>query len=74
MQSGSAKYDIYYGGDHIGIDSIGELFDMAVENLTIVKGGAWYTYGETRWQGRDNAIEEIRENEELRQELEKAVG
>ena len=73
-QSGTAEYDIYYGGDNIGIDSIGELFDLAVEALVIVKGGAWYNYGDLKWQGRPAALDALRENEDLQRELEKAIG
>lgn len=74
-QMRTAAYDIYYDGDFIGIDEVGELFDMAVEKLIITKGGAWYTYtDEHRWQGRGNAVDAIRENDELRRELEEKVG
>lgn len=73
-QSGTAEYDIYYGGDNIGIDSIGELFDLAVEALIVVKAGAWYNYGDLKWQGRPSALDALRENEDLQRELEKAIG
>lgn len=73
-QSGTAEYDIYYAGDNIGIDSVGELFDLAVDQLIIVKGGAWYNYGDIKWQGRPSALEAIREDEALREELEKRLG
>ena len=73
-QSGTAEYDIYYGGDFVGIDDIGELFDLAVEKLVIVKSGAWYNYGDLKWQGRPAALDTIRNNEDLRKELEQKVG
>ena len=73
-QHGTASYDIYYGGDNIGIDSIGELFDLAVEKLVIIKGGAWFNYGDIKWQGRASALEAIREDEELQKELERAIA
>lgn len=73
-QSGTASYDIYYGGDNIGIDLLGELFDMAVDQLTINRAGAWYNYGEIRWQGRASALEALREDDELVKELEEKVG
>lgn len=73
-QSGTAEYDIYYGGDNLGIDSIGELFDLAVDALAIVKSGAWYNYGDIKWQGRPSALDAIRENPELEKELEQAIG
>ena len=73
-QSGTASYDIYYGGENIGIDSIGELFDLAVEALVITKGGAWYNYGDLKWQGRPSALDAIRNDEDLQKELEQAIA
>lgn len=73
-QHGTASYDIYYGGDNVGIDSTGELFDMAVDKTVIIKGGAWYNYGDLKWQGRENALDAIRQDEELRKELESKLG
>lgn len=72
-QSGTAKYDIYYGGDNIGIDSTGELFDLAVEKLVVIKSQAWFNYGDLKWHGRSAALEAIRENPELEKELEQAI-
>ncbi|MBQ2157846.1 MAG: recombinase RecA, partial [Oscillospiraceae bacterium] len=43
-----AEFDIMYGE---GISKIGEIVDLAVKLDIIEKGGAWYTYGETRIQG-----------------------
>lgn len=73
-QSGTAKYDIYYGGDNIGIDSEGELFDMAVESLVVIKNGAWFSYKDYSWHGRPAALEDLRNSEELCKELEQAIG
>jgi len=36
-----------------GFDIIGDVLDCAVEFGVIKKGGAWFTYGEERFQGRD---------------------
>lgn len=74
-QSGTAEYDIYYGGDNLGIDAVGELFDLAVDKLIIIKSSSWFKYDENhKWQGRGSAIDDIRENKDLREELEKKVG
>ena len=44
------EFDIMYNE---GISRIGDLIDIAVNKEIIKKGGAWFTYGENRVQGRD---------------------
>jgi recombination protein RecA len=47
---------------------------MAVEAGVAKKSGAWYTYGDQRLgQGREAAKQTLRENPELRDELETKV-
>ena len=47
---------------------------MAVEAGVAKKSGAWYTYGEDRLgQGREAAKKRLRENPDLRDELETKV-
>ena len=47
-----AEFDIIYGE---GISKAGEIVDLGVKFDIIDKGGAWYTIGEERVQGRENA-------------------
>lgn len=64
-----AKFDIIYGR---GIDSVSEVLDFAVDDGLIKKAGAWFSLedGETRiGQGRSQAVEYLRENPELTEEL-----
>ena len=72
-----AYFDFYFaeGGDC----SPGE-FDFAKEvaSLAVVKGvidrkGGWYYYGERKWQGIEPVIASIREELELKEELQKLV-
>ena len=44
------EFDIIYNE---GISKVGDLIDIAVNKEIIKKGGAWFTYGENRVQGRD---------------------
>ncbi len=44
------EFDIIYNE---GISKTGDLIDIAVNKEVIKKGGAWFTYGENRVQGRD---------------------
>ena len=59
------EYDFYFRGDNIGIDTVGDLADLAVTLGIIEKGGSWYTAGEERYQGRDRLIDGLRADSEL---------
>jgi recombination protein RecA len=66
-----AEFDLMYGE---GISKEGCIIDMAVECGVAKKSGAWYTYGEERLgQGREAAKRTLRENPDLREEIEKKV-
>ena len=59
--------DILFGK---GIDSIGEILDLAVEKDIIDKSGAWYSYkGEKIGQGRENTKNYLSSNKELLDEV-----
>ena len=67
----TAEFDIMYGE---GISHNGELLDMAVELGIVKKGGAWFSYGETRLgQGRDNAKNYFNDHPEIAEEIEAKV-
>ncbi len=54
------EFDLIYGQ---GISRLGELVDLGVEQGIFTKSGSWYLYGDLRiGQGRDAAIEFLREN------------
>jgi recombination protein RecA len=57
-------FDIMYGE---GISREGSLLDIGIENDVIQKSGAWFAYGDERLgQGRENAKQFLKENEEVR--------
>ena len=58
----SGQYDFYYQGEVLGVDSVGEVLDTAEMMGIVQKGGAWYTVGEERFQGRAKAVQYLREN------------
>jgi recombination protein RecA len=64
------EFDILYNE---GISKIGDLIDLAVDNNIIKKGGAWYTYGDNRVQGRDGLKKLLNEDRELLKKLFKEV-
>lgn len=72
----SGSYDMYYAGDFVGIDTIGELVDYGVLYGNITKGGAWFNLenGE-KFQGKAKLVSYLRENEvEFEKLKEQVVG
>ena len=66
-----AEFDIMYNE---GISKVGDILDLGTEMDVVEKHGSWYSYGDIRLgQGRENSKEFLRQNEELSQEIEKAV-
>jgi len=64
------EFDIYYNQ---GISKAGELIDIGVEKGIIKKGGAWFTYNEERFQGRDQFRKKITEDPKLLSSIEHEV-
>lgn len=69
----SGSYEFYYDGPFVGIDTIGEVIDLAVEYGIVRKGGAWYNYGEEKWQGKQGFRDALIENPELYHRLKEEV-
>ncbi|NBP03696.1 MAG: hypothetical protein EBU90_27085 [Proteobacteria bacterium] len=69
----SGQYDFYYQGEAIGIDQVGETLDVAEMYGLIEKGGAWYTIGKERFQGRAKALEYLKSNEEVVNDLREKI-
>jgi recombination protein RecA len=66
-----AEFDLMYGS---GISKEGSILDLGVDEGIVAKSGAWYTYGEERLgQGREAAKDFLRENPNLRNEIEAQV-
>lgn len=57
-----------------GIDKESSLLDAAISRGVIQKAGAWLRYGDVQLaQGRESAIEELKQNKELAKKIEKEV-
>lgn len=65
----SNTYDIYTGGDYVGIDLTGEIATYGVEYGIIKKGGAWFTVGDERFQGKPKLIEYLRDNPDIQEKI-----
>jgi recombination protein RecA len=67
----SAEFTIMYGE---GVSHAGEVLDLAVNYDLVKKSGAWYAVGNERiGQGRDNAVDYLKQHPEMMAELEAQV-
>ena len=69
----SGQYDFYYQGDTLGIDAVGESLDVAEMCGIVEKGGAWYTVNGERFQGRAKAVQYLRDNPKVVEELQEEI-
>ena len=67
---GVAKFAIEWG---TGIDKLGEIIDYAVDFDIIKKGGAWFTYGDSKFQGTDKLKNFLEENSDILLDIESQV-
>lgn len=66
-----AEFDLMYNE---GISKEGGLLDVGLELAILKKSGAFYSFGEMRLgQGRENAKEFLRQNRDVRDELEQRI-
>jgi recombination protein RecA len=66
-----AEFDIIYGE---GISKEGDLLDLGVAQNVVEKSGSWFSYkGERIGQGRENARQFLRDNADVRREIDTAL-
>jgi len=66
-----AEFDIMYDE---GISHLGLLVDLGSELDVVQKSGAWFSYGDLRLgQGKENAKQFLKENEDITQEIDARV-
>ncbi|MBW6474562.1 MAG: recombinase RecA, partial [Anaerolineaceae bacterium] len=66
-----AEFDVMYNE---GISTAGDILDLATQLEIVTKRGAFYSYGDIRLgQGRENAKEFLRQNQDLMDEIDSAV-
>jgi recombination protein RecA len=61
-QHRTCEYDIYYDGEEVGIDYVGEVIKQAIQYQILEKGGAWFNWGDQKWQGEKNVTKYFKEN------------
>lgn len=66
-----AEFDVMYNE---GISTAGDILDLGTQLEIITKRGAFYSYGDIRLgQGRENAKEFLRQNQDLMDEIDSAI-
>jgi len=66
-----SEFDIIYGE---GVSKVGCILDVAVDMDIINKSGSWFSYNDNKLgQGRDKAVEFLKENTDLLLEVENLV-
>jgi recombination protein RecA len=66
-----AEFDVMHGE---GVNRWGELVDLGSAKNVVDKSGAWYSYkGERIGQGRDSAIQFLKDNPALAEDIRKEV-
>lgn len=65
------EFDIVFGR---GISQVGEVVDLAEERDVLQKAGAWYSFGDQRWQGRDRLCLALEADPELLARLRAALA
>lgn len=67
-----AEFNLIYGK---GIDSLGEIIDIAISYEVINKKGSWYSYGETKLGQGDSQLRDcLEDNPELLEEIKQKCG
>ena len=67
----TAEFDILFGK---GISKVGCLLDLAIDCGIMAKSGAWISYKDEKIaQGREKALDYLRENPEIVDEIESAI-
>lgn len=69
----TAKFDLYFKGDFVGVDRTGEIADAAVDFGLVSTSGAWYQVQELTEdgkgvQGRPNFVKWLRQNPKIEEE------
>ncbi|MDO4261707.1 MAG: recombinase RecA [Eubacteriales bacterium] len=66
-----AEFDIMFGQ---GISMVGDILDLAANCGVVNKSGSWYAYNEMKiGQGRENAKQYLKDNEQMCREIERKV-
>ena len=65
-----AEFDIRFGE---GIDRAGEILTLALEYEIVQKKGSFYSYGDRKWQGQENARDGFYDDPVMIAEIEEKI-
>lgn len=72
-----AVVDYYFaettGFNRGDFDTTKDVVNIAIAYELITRAGAYYSYGEQKWQGKDGVLQAVREDAELRDKITKEV-
>lgn len=68
------SYDLYYDGDFIGIDNVGEAVDIGEKLGIVKKAGAWMSLYDEKVQGRIKMVNLLRENPDMLEKLKEEIA
>jgi recombination protein RecA len=60
----------FHAGDY---DTVAEVWNIATTYDVITRAGAWYSYGGQRWNGKEPVLQSLREDLDLRREVDTEV-
>lgn len=67
---GNGEYNLFFRGDHVGIDKYGELLSYGIKYGIVKQGGSWITIFDERVQGKDSASKYLRDNPTVADKIE----
>ncbi len=66
-----AQFDMIFGE---GVSRVAEILDLGLAHQILTRSGSWFSYGEERLgQGRENAKQFFKKNEDVRAEVEQKI-
>lgn len=72
---GKAEYEIYYAGDHVGIDPVSEVYELSVELGVIEKpNNTTHKFEGVSWNGKPATKQALREDDGLFQRVKKELN
>lgn len=63
----SGTYEFYHTGPTVGVDNRLEVMDLALGAGIMERRGAWYYYGDDKWNGADAVVEWLSDKDNFKQ-------
>jgi len=73
MPCRDGQFDFYFDKEGLVVDNEKSVIEYAMRYGIIVRAGAWYNYGDKKWQGGDAVIAEMKGDKKLYEEIQGKV-